>query len=88
MEELLAIGFVPFLRPEHRSPIITPFRYPLDPQFSFERFYSGLSRRGFVIYPGKLKDEERFRIGNSAISFPKIFAAWAPPSARCSPKPV
>jgi 2-aminoethylphosphonate-pyruvate transaminase len=73
MEEMLAIGFVPFLRPEHRSPIITSFRYPLDPQFSFERFYSGLSRRGFVIYPGKLKEEEGFRIGNIGHLFPEDF---------------
>ena len=71
MEEMLAIGFVPFLCPEHRSPIITSFRYPPDPQFSFERFYAGLARRGFVIYPGKLQDEEGFRIGNIGHIFPE-----------------
>ena len=71
MEEMLAIGFVPFLRPEHRSPIITSFRYPPDPQFSFGRFYAELSRRGFVIYPGRLKDEDGFRIGNIGHIFPE-----------------
>ena len=71
MEEMLAIGFVPFIRPEHRSPIITSFRYPPHSQFSFQRFYDGLSRRGFVIYPGRLKDEDGFRIGNIGHIFPE-----------------
>ena len=71
IREMLAIGFVPFLRPEHRSPIITSFRYPPHPRFNFETFYAGLARRGFVIYPGKLKDEEGFRIGNIGHIFPE-----------------
>jgi 2-aminoethylphosphonate-pyruvate transaminase len=63
MEEMEAMGFVPYLRPEHRSPIITSFRYPKDPRFRFDDFYAALSRRGFVIYPGKLAREDCFRIG-------------------------
>jgi len=63
MEEMLAIGFEPFLHPEFRSPIIASFRNPPHPDFSFAKFYEALSRRGFIVYPGKLAAEEGFRIG-------------------------
>ena len=36
---------------------------PADPRFRFEDFYDGLSRRGYLIYPGKLTVAESFRIG-------------------------
>ena len=32
-------------------------------RFDFERFYTALATRGFVIYPGKLTRAESFRIG-------------------------
>lgn len=58
-----ALGFVPYLSPEDRSYIISTYRYPNDPEFLFEDFYSQLSKQGFVIYPGKLGQEACFRIG-------------------------
>jgi 2-aminoethylphosphonate-pyruvate transaminase len=70
MNEMSAMGFVPYLRREHQSPIITTFRYPADPRFHFEEFYTALSRRGFVIYPGKLTRENCFRIGTIGNIFP------------------
>ena len=36
---------------------------PTDPRFHFETFYERLSRRGYVIYPGKLTVADSFRIG-------------------------
>jgi 2-aminoethylphosphonate-pyruvate transaminase len=58
------LGFETWLRDEHRSAIITTFRYPDDPGFSFEALYKQLSDAGFVIYPGKLTAEGCFRIGS------------------------
>jgi 2-aminoethylphosphonate-pyruvate transaminase len=67
------LGFEPYLADEDQSYIITSFRYPSDPVFQFEEFYSQLSALGFVIYPGKLSHESCFRIGTiGRISEPDI----------------
>jgi 2-aminoethylphosphonate-pyruvate transaminase len=58
------MGFKTYLDPAHQSYIITSFLYPNDERFNFELFYSKLSERGLVIYPGKLTQEDCFRIGN------------------------
>ena len=60
---MAALGFEPYLSSEDQSWIITTYRYPADPGFSFEDFYSELSELGFVIYPGKLSQAPCFRIG-------------------------
>ncbi len=70
LEEMAQLGFQPYLPPELQSPIITTFRYPDDPRFDFEAFYSLLSERGLVIYPGKLTRENCFRIGTIGRLFP------------------
>lgn len=57
------IGFEDYLDEKNQSPIITTFRYPTK-EFSFRGFYEFLKTKGFVIYPGKLSDEDTFRIGN------------------------
>jgi 2-aminoethylphosphonate-pyruvate transaminase len=57
------MGFEQYLAPEDQSYIITTYRYPRHPDFSFEAFYAQLSERGFLIYPGKLSQEPCFRIG-------------------------
>jgi 2-aminoethylphosphonate-pyruvate transaminase len=62
-EGMAALGFEPYLSQEDQSCIITTYRYPADPGFSFENFYSRLSELGFVIYPGKLSQAPCFRIG-------------------------
>ena len=63
-EGMTAMGFRPYLKPEHMGHIITTFHYPDDPAFDFEQFYRRLSDRGYVIYPGKLTQAACFRIGN------------------------
>jgi 2-aminoethylphosphonate-pyruvate transaminase len=62
-EGMAALGVEPYLSQEDQSCIITTYRYPADPGFSFEDFYSRLSELGFVIYPGKLSQAPCFRIG-------------------------
>jgi 2-aminoethylphosphonate-pyruvate transaminase len=63
LEGMEAMGFELYLAPEDQSYIITTYRYPTNPDFRFEDFYSTLSEMGFVIYPGKLSEEPCFRIG-------------------------
>ena len=64
------MGFREYLAEELQGCIITSFRYPADDKFDFEVFYSSLSDKGFVIYPGKLSDTDCFRIGNIGRIFP------------------
>lgn len=58
-----ALGFVPLLPEALQAPIIVTFHLPAHPGFVFDRFYDGLSAKGFVIYPGKLTRAPSFRIG-------------------------
>jgi len=73
-ETLLAgmreLGFQEYLRPEDRGYIITSFYYPRHPKFSFETFYTKLSDKGYVIYPGKVSQTDCFRIGSIGHIFP------------------
>ena len=57
------LGFETLLAEEHSGPIIQTFLTPADPLFSFEPFYEALRLRGFAIYPGKLTQQDTFRIG-------------------------
>lgn len=58
------IGFQPYLDQVFQSFIITSFHFPKDPAFTFDRFYRGLSDKGFIIYPGKISQADLFRIGS------------------------
>ena len=64
VEGMRSLHFECLLPREYQSPIITAFRYPNHPEFSFSRFYDELKSRGFVIYPGKITSCDTFRIGN------------------------
>lgn len=64
LEGMNKLGFVPYLKPENRGYIITTFYYPERPLFDFEKFYTLLNNKGFVIYPGKITQANCFRIGN------------------------
>jgi 2-aminoethylphosphonate-pyruvate transaminase len=70
MRGMAELGFESYLAPQDLSCIITAFRYPAHPRFSFEEFYQELSRLGFIIYPGKLTTEPCFRIGTIGRLFP------------------
>jgi len=63
VEGMRARGFHTLLPDELQAPIIVTFHMPSDPRFEFQTFYDQLSRRGYVIYPGKLTVAESFRIG-------------------------
>jgi len=70
LDGMTKMGFKPYLKEELRGYIITSFLYPKHPNFSFEKFYSILNDKGFVIYPGKLSKLDCFRIGNIGRLFP------------------
>jgi 2-aminoethylphosphonate-pyruvate transaminase len=70
VEGMEKLGFEPYLAPEHRSHIITSFRYLAHADFDFKEFYRRLSDKGFVIYPGKLTDCDCFRVGTIGHIFP------------------
>jgi len=57
------MGFKTLLPDELQAPIIITFHMPTNPEFEFADFYDGLSKRGYVIYPGKLTVAESFRMG-------------------------
>ncbi len=63
VDGMRALGFAELLEPRDQGYIITSFRYPEDPRFDFEQFYARLSRKGMVIYPGKVSRADCFRIG-------------------------
>lgn len=58
------LGFERYLAPEDEGYIITSFLCPGGKDFDFEGFYTQLSDKGFLIYPGKVSDAYSFRIGN------------------------
>ena len=58
------LGFKEYLAREDQGHIITSFRYPSDPAFDFTEFYTRLSEKDLVIYPGKVSNADCFRIGN------------------------
>jgi 2-aminoethylphosphonate-pyruvate transaminase len=63
-EGMRTMGFRSYLREEVQGPIISSFFYPDHPAFEFEQFYQALSRRGYLIYPGKVAQANCFRIGH------------------------
>jgi len=65
------LGFRAYLPPELQSYIITTFYYPEHPNFNFETFYQILNDKGFVIYPGKLRNMPCFRLGNIGRLYPQ-----------------
>ena len=58
------LGFKPYLPTALQSCIITAFHFPANPQFEFMNFYTRLSEKGFIIYPGKISRADTFRIAN------------------------
>ena len=58
---LESIGFEKYLV-EEESNIISTWYYPNG--FIFSHFYNYLEKHDILIYPGKLSNEQVFRIGN------------------------
>lgn len=63
-------GFECLLPDQLQSSIITAFKSPASPNFTFQSFYDSLKQQGFVIYPGKVTGVDSFRIGTIGHVFP------------------
>jgi 2-aminoethylphosphonate-pyruvate transaminase len=63
IEDMRALGFEPFLKPEVQAPVIVTFHAPRDPAWNFADFYAAVREAGYVLYPGKLTQVETFRVG-------------------------
>jgi len=63
IDGMKTLGFKKIYDDLEESKILTTFFEPEDPNYSFEKMHDSLSRKGFTIYPGKLK-ERTFRIAN------------------------
>jgi 2-aminoethylphosphonate-pyruvate transaminase len=57
------LGFKQLLSDDLQAPIIITFMQPKNVNFNFEKFYNALSKKNFLIYPGKLTVADTFRIG-------------------------
>ena len=76
VEGMRQMGFETLLPDAVQAPIIVTFKMPMDPNFSFNRFYDSLRKKGFVIYPGKLTVAESFRMGCiGALGSDEMYAA-------------
>lgn len=69
VERMEALGFRVYLT-HHQGPIITTFLYPEGATFGFAEMYDYIKARGYVLCPGKLTEEETFRIGNIGEIYP------------------
>jgi len=68
---MISLGFKPLLPEKYQSPIITSFLSPTHPDYDFKVFYQKLKGQGFVIYPGKVTQNDTFRIGNIGEVYPQ-----------------
>lgn len=62
-KQFIRVGMKPFISEEVQSPIILTFYLPEESSFSFDKFYKKLSKKGFIIYPGKVTEAKTFRVG-------------------------
>lgn len=69
------LGFHQYLPESLRTPIIHTFRAPEHPAWSFPDFYERVKSRGFILYPGKLTDEETFRVGSIGAIGPEVMTS-------------
>jgi 2-aminoethylphosphonate aminotransferase len=56
------LGFEPLLPPPVRSGLLTAFRLPGLPGFTFDRLHDYLYERGITLYPGKIPGTDTFRV--------------------------
>lgn len=66
-----ALEFETLLEDDLHSPIITAFYSPKAENYRFTEFYQRLKQQGFVIYPGKVSQNDCFRIGNIGEVYPQ-----------------
>ena len=61
-EGLKELGFKEAITPEIQSGLVASVLYPKDDSWSFDKVHDYCQERGFTIYPGKISDNETFRL--------------------------
>jgi len=56
-------GFTTLLPDAHNAPIVTSFNVITDPNFTFNKLFHALDKRGVIIFPGNFPAVGTFRIG-------------------------
>jgi len=65
-----ALGFKKTFKNFKESGLLTTFWEPTDSNYSFDKMHDLLYKKGFTIYPGKIK-EKTFRLANMGEIYPK-----------------
>jgi 2-aminoethylphosphonate aminotransferase len=76
------LGFEPLLPRALHSGLLTAFRTPAWPRFSFEALHDHLYARDITLYPGKLPGTATFRVANIGALVPADLAAFVAETGR------
>ena len=69
---MLRLGFEPLLPRAWHSGLLTAFRTPDWPRFSFAALHDHLYARGITLYPGKIPGTDTFRVANLGALTPAV----------------
>lgn len=61
-EGLELLGFKEIIKREEQAGLVVSALYPDDPNWSFEKVHDYCYERGFTIYPGKITNQNTFRL--------------------------
>ena len=61
---MMSLGFTPLLEKRLDSKVLTAFLEPKDESYSFESMHDYFFKNNITIYPGKVGDQQTFRISN------------------------
>ncbi len=61
-EGLEELGFQEVIPRENQAGLVATVRYPMDPNWNFEKVHDYCQERGFTIYPGKMQAQDTFRL--------------------------
>ena len=56
------LGFRDLIRREWQAGLVVSVLYPKDPSWDFEKIHDYCYERGYTIYPGKISDQNTFRL--------------------------
>jgi 2-aminoethylphosphonate-pyruvate transaminase len=73
---LVGLGFEPLLPEPIRSGLLTAFKIPDWPGFTFERLHDYLYDRGITLYPGKIPGTDTFRVATIGALLPSDLAQF------------
>ena len=73
---MTGLGFEPLLPPPLRSGLLTAFKIPELPGFTFDGLHDYLYERGITLYPGKIPGTDTFRVATIGALLPSDLAQF------------